>query len=541
VPVEGQKILSLITKHLANDTVPFDAVVIGSGLTGGWAAKELSEAGLRVLVLDAGPFVRAKDALDLGMWTAEARRRSSDRQAIQSRHPAYWTENPSLFVDDIDNPYTSSPQDPFVWIRGRQVGGKSLTWGGVTLRFSDNEFLAPLRDGIGPCWPLGYRDLAPFYDRVEELLRVEGSAEGLAELPDGRFSGLPRLTEAEREFKAVVESRWKDRHVIAGRGVPLECGMRNGGDRAWPPKTSLNQTLCRALATGRAVIRPDSVVSHLVVDRRTARIGSVACVDRESGEAFEVFGRVVMLCASTIESVRIMQNSECDQHPRGVGNSSGLLGRYLCDHLVVHLAGSFCAQQGRDQPYPKGGAHGIILPKFCNVARTNQRFTRGYGMWGAMGRGSNGTECESSWALHSLLEVLPQEENRIEIDQSRLDRWGIRVPHVVLRYSGNELQMKKDATESMLEMCDAANLKVEFSGCTAPGQYVHELGGARMGNDQATSVLNSFNQCWDARNLFVVDGSCFVTSGWQNPSLTMMAITVRACSFIVEEMRAGRL
>ena len=541
MPLTSQSLQSGITKNLRKDTAPFDAVIIGSGATGGWAAKELSEAGLRVLVLEAGPFLQAKEAFALDVWTAERRKSLSDRQPIQSQHPAYWSENPSLFVDDIDNPYTSSQDSPFLWIRGRQVGGKSLTWGGLTLRFSDSEFLAPLRDGIGPCWPICYKDLAPFYDKVENLLRVEGSSEGLAQLPDGCFRPPPRMTKAEREFKSVVENRWKDRHVIIGRGVPFESQPTSGGDRKWPPKTSLHQTLFRALATGRSIIRPDSVVSHLVVDKQTDRVRSVACVDRESGEAFEVFGRVVVLCASTIESIRILQNSECARHPKGIGNSSGLLGRYFCDHLVVHVAGDTCARLGNDQPSLTGGGHGIIVPKFRNVVERNQRFSRGYGMWGAIGRGSTKAECTNSFALHSILEVLPRSENRIEIDQSRADRWGIRVPRVVLNYSANELQMKDDATQSMLEMCEAAGLKVQYRGCTKPGQYVHELGGARMGSNPATSVLNSLNRCWDARNLFVMDGSCFVSSGWQNPTLTMMAITVRACAYLLEEMRTGSL
>jgi choline dehydrogenase-like flavoprotein len=524
-------------------TIPaavYDAIVIGSGLTGGWAAKELSGAGLQVLVLEAGPPSYPEELLEASQWNYERRREASRRQPIQAQHPVYWTENPKLFVDDIDHPYVSSGDQPFIWIRGRQVGGRSLTWGGVTLRFSDYEFRAAERDGFGPSWPLSYQDLAPFYDRVERFLGVQGSREGLANLPDGDFAPPPSLTDTEQRFKRDVERRWKDRKVVTCRGIPLEHGTSGEGDRTWPPKASLSKTLSSGLAIGRVKVLANSIVSHLLPDSTARRIKGVACVDRVTKKSFEVFGRVVVLCASTIESVRIMLNSKSTEYPAGVGNSSGCLGRYLLDHAACFLAGVVrdSEQLGRR---PIGGAHGIVIPKF-RMQSEKRSFIRGYGIWGAMQRtGEKTCSGTATWCLNSILEVLPRQTNCVLIDENKVDAWGIKTVRIHMQYSENELRMRHDAEVCMQEMADAAHLDVTFRKTGLPGQYVHELGGARMGTTASTSVLNAFNQCWDAKNLFVVDGSCFVTSGWQNPTLTMMALAVRACEFMVYEMRRGNL
>jgi choline dehydrogenase-like flavoprotein len=530
----------MISNQQVDCKTAYDAVIIGSGLTGGWAAKELSEAGLQVLVLEAGP-ARDREVLDGNRWTTERRIAASKRQPVQSQHSSYWVCNPDLFVDDAENPYTNNSKESFLWIRGRQVGGKSLLWGGLTLRFSDYEFRAPEIDGVGSCWPLNYADLAPFYDRVEDFLQIQGSVEGLDQLPDGKFTAAPRLTDAEQRFKRAVEAKWISRRVIIGRGIPHDDCASSLGQKDWPPLANLSNTLACALQTGRTWIRPNSVVSHLLVDKQTAKIKGVACIDRETGAAFEVAGRIIVLCASTIESVRILLNSRCSQFPNGIGNSSGLLGRFLLDHLVVWIAGTLEQDKHEAIHHPLGGAHGILIPKFRNVTEPCPSFCRGYGIWGGMQRTPGQSQDIGSWFLNSLIEVLPRANNRIEIDMSKSDAWGVPVPKIQLEYSDNELRMKTDATRVMLEMCKEANIDVRSRGRTLPGQYVHELGGARMGTASSTSVLTSFNQCWDARNLFVVDGSCFVTSGWQNPSLTMMALAVRACSFIVQELSKQNL
>lgn len=516
-----------------------DVLLVGSGLSGGWAAKELTESGLKVLLLEAGPFLDVSDLAKGRSLSLRERSQSARHQPIQSKHPSYWHDNPNLFVDDQENPY-SVLENPFLWIRGRQVGGRSLTWLGITLRMSDSEFLGPEREGFGQSWPLTYSELAPFYDKVESFLHVQGSMEGLPQLPDGRFLPPPSMTSDEREFRRVVESRWPVRRVIHCRGVPL-C-ENGGGGYKWPPKSSLHNTLAAALTTGRLTLRPNSVVSHLVTDGDTGSVRAVGCVDRQTKRPFEVPAKVCVLCASAFESVRIMLNSKSRRHPHGVGNSSGLLGHFIFDHKSLSIGGTDVILSGVEEPQPLGGAHGILIPRFRNLSSCNSSYSGGFGIWGFMRRQLEPRPAEPPrWLLTALLEVLPNKRNRIEIDEHKTDAWGIPVARINLAYGDNEHAMTEEALACMQEMAGAAELTQEFESATLPGQYAHEIGGARMGTDRASSVLNRFNQCWDASNLFVLDGACFVSAGWQNPSLTMMALTARACSYIIGQCAAGNI
>jgi choline dehydrogenase-like flavoprotein len=516
-----------------------DVIVVGSGLTGGWAAKQLANAGLDVLVLEAGPALAPEVVSDLKMWTRERRDDSARRQPIQSRHFSYWTHNPTLFVDDFDNPYSTADSKPFTWIRGRQVGGRSLTWGGVTLRFSDWEFRASSLDGHGAAWPFGYEDLAPYYDKVERLFGVKGSYEGLEQLPDGIFQPPSPMTETELRFRYAVRKQWDERRVIHCRGVPDDGTTCPDAGPGWGRRTSLHALLSSAIATGCARLMPNAIVSRLILSRDGRNVQGVACVHRETGKPFQVYARVVALCASTIESVRIMLNSRSPQHPDGAGNASGLLGCFLMDHAATSIGGTIPGSADLEAHPPATASHGILIPRFRNVRQSRKDFIRGYGIWGGMQRGNRSANADARWFLSAITEVLPRVENRVRLDDRLVDKWGIRAARIELSYSENELRLLSDAEQCMRDMARAAGLSVDTSAAAVPGGYVHELGGARMGIDPANSILNPFNQCWTLRNLFVLDGSCFVTSGWQNPTLTMMALAVRACDYIAREFRRG--
>lgn len=506
----------------------YDAIVVGTGLTGSWVAKELAEAGLQILVIEAGPYIPLHEALDIAGWGPARRSKAAAHQQIQARHPAYGRQNPMLFVDDIKHPYTVPEDGEFVWVRGRQVGGRSLMWGGMALRFSDYEFRGTDYGGAEQTWPITYRDLAPWYDKVERYLQVCGTPENLPQLPDGYFASPTTMTPKEESFKMAVESRWPLRKVIPCRVIP------------GPARNALTTTLLAALITGNVDLLPNSVVSHLVIDAATGYAKGVAFLHGETKESYVALGRVVTLCASTIESVRIMLNSRCPVHPNGVGNSSGCLGKYLMDHKALSIEGF------TDGPVfssvAVGSTLGFSVPRYVNIEGQNYDFRGGYGIWGSIQQGAAGIAARRiPWFLAAQLEVLASEHNSITIDPEVKDAWGVPAVRIRLKYGENEERMGADAMSSLLELAAAGGLVAERKMYTVPGQFVHEVGGARMGTSCETSVLNRINQCWDAPNLFVLDGSCFVTSGWQNPSLTMMALAVRGAATIAEGLKAGLL
>ena len=502
----------------------YDAIVIGTGLTGSWAAKELSEAGLHVLVVDAGPLICLHDATDTISWDEGRRKKAAVRQPIQSRHPFYHVQNPILYIDDVDHPYTVSPEKDFVWIRGRQVGGRSLTWGGVALRFSDFEFQSESEGGPSPNWPITSEDLAPWYERVERFLLVRGAREQLPQLPDGCFIRPGPMTSEELDFKKCIEARWPMRRVINCRGIPVRA------------RNSLTTTLFAALATNRADILPNSVVSHLIPDSARPGVKGVVAIDRETHETYEIYGKVVALCASTIESVRILLNSRSPQHPGGIGNSSGCLGKYLMDHPAITMRGSVSTGSVSLSPVPMDACNSITIPRYVNLGSREKDFLGGFGFWGSIARGRANWARSASWFLTAQMEVPPRADNCVTIDPDVKDSWGIPSVRISLSYGDNEAKMKASVLSDLRNMIELSNLVSEHEVSTVPGEFVHEVGGARMGNDPTTSVINRYNQCWDASNLYVMDGSAFVTSGWQNPSLTMMALAARASAAIVDKM-----
>jgi choline dehydrogenase-like flavoprotein len=559
----------------------YDAIVVGSGATGGWAAKALTERGMTVLVLEAGRRLDPQKDFREHTFPYELKYRGlasggkyAPRQPVQSRCYAANEYGHHLFVDDIDNPYTTPEDKPFWWIRGRHVGGRSVTWGRQSYRLSDYDFKAAERDGYGDPWPFSYKDLEPYYDQVEDFVGISGSYENLSQLPDSKFLPPMAMTCGERILKKSVESKFPGRNVIIGRAAILTrnhqgraachyCGHCDRGCTTHSYYSSPGSTLPAAAKTGNMTLRPNAVVREIIVDSNTGNASGVRVVNQITKQDYEEYGKVIVLCASTLESTRILLNSKSRQHPNGLGNSSGVLGQYLMDHMYSISAGGVVpVLKGMEYDYSDGRANGIYVPRFRNISDKNPNFIRGYGMQGGCKQGyafSHAMQTpgfgagfkklvrenprELPFWLGAWCEMLPRKENRVTIDPEKVDAWGIPALRIECAHGDNERAMAKDALETIKEMVDAAGfITLETNSTPAPpGFCIHEVGTARMGADPKTSILNKWNQCWDAKNVFVTDGASFVSQGCQNPTLTMMAITARACDYIANEFKGGKL
>lgn len=539
----------------------YDAVVVGAGATGGVAANVLAQQGLSVLVLDAGPQLspRVVQTHSLVQGLMRIFYLASQKQSYQALHPGYWKANPKLFVNEKENPYSTPTDRPFYWIRGRQVGGRSLTWGGITLRLSDYEFKAASRDGYGHDWPLSHRELAPFYDQLEQAFQVKGNRDGLPQLPDGHYSEPPALTPAEGYLQELVARIYPDRQLIASRGFPLHRPALDM-DNPWPKSSCLGSSLKQALATGKVTVQPDAVVSHLIFDPTTRKAKGVEYVHRVTKTSHGVRGKLVVMCASTIETVRILLHSTEQHQPGGLANASGHLGRHLMDHVSTLQFFSLPQFPQLRQSFDLSGCDSFYIPRFTNLERQQEDFLRGYGLWGGVQRVDvpklvRKTGNEAIGFLVGCGEVLPQAENRVQLSSDQVDAWGIPVAHIDFSWSDNEYRMLAHMQRQIRELVELAGGRcrqlsellrapfmtgvlgqIEERAMTAarPGYYIHEVGGAPMGTSPDNSVVNSFNQCWDAPNVLVVDGACWPTSGWQNPTLTEMAIAARACTLITK-------
>lgn len=523
---------------------PWDVVVIGSGATGGWAALQLGRRGLSVLVLEAGP-----DWIDAPIAQNALRLRAKQfvdgalgHRKVQSRIPSYWELDPDSFVLDTEHPYRTPEGKNFDWIRTRAVNGRLLTWGGIGVRISDYEFKAAERDGYGAAWPFGYEELAPHYDQIDSFFAVYGDQDGLPQLPDGQYVGSPRLTEAEHRFKEALAARFTDRQVIASRGVLARASSRPNGEA--PPPSPL-----RAAVKQHGVsLRANAVVSHILVDA-DGRAAKIAFFDRLTKRSHEVSCRAVALCASTLESTRILLNSASPQHPDGLGNSSGTLGRNLMDHCAIFVTGSAPGDGAQPWNDGSGGPKNIMIPRFHNLDnKASGPFLRGYGIFGDIGRGPlpsrrrRGSDAnEAPLGLVAYGEMLPRPENRVMLDRETLDAWGIPTLNVDCAFSSNEHAMIDHMLASIQEMVDVAGGRVGAPHRFAPGGFVHETGTARMGSDPRASVLNAFGQCWDADNVYVMDGAAWPTSAWQNPTFTMMAVAGRASEHLAQRVIAKRI
>lgn len=556
----------------------YDAIVVGSGITGGWAAKELTEKGMDTLVLEAGgPVDPDKDYVEhVAPWEVKFRgmgdiRKEQSNQPVQRECYACDEWASKFFVNDKENPYTTEANKPFLWIRGRQVGGRSIMWGRQSYRWSDLDFEANVRDGIAIDWPIRYRDIAPWYDYVEEFIGVTGQAEGLPQLPDGRFLPAMEMTCVEADVKqAIAKNFGGERMMTMGRAAVLTqshngrapchyCGPCHRGCRTRSYFSSLNATLPAAQKTGKLTIRPHSVVHSVLFDPNTRSIRGVHVIDGQTRQSAEFRGKVLFLCASALESARILLNSSSREFPTGLANSSGQLGRNLMDHVMG--GGAKAVMTGREGRTQQGRRpNGIYVPRFRNVKQKHPDFIRGYGFQGggarqdwqrAIDMTGFGAEFKSllkspgpwKFTFYGFGECLPNTNNYIEVDKGKTDAWGVPTLKIHCAFGENERALLKDMSITAAEMLNAAGARnIEtFIEDNAPGLTIHEMGTARMGHDPKTSVLNAHNQAHEVKNLFVTDGACMTSSSCVNPSLTYMALTARACDYAVALMKRGEL
>ena len=558
----------------------YDAIVVGTGISGGWAAKELCEKGLKTLVLERGRMVTHIEdykTANLDPWDfpngGEISKETLKTQEKQSR-TGYTTKEASRmwFVDDLEHPYNETKR--FDWMRGYHVGGRSLQWGRHSYRWSEMDFEANKKDGIAVDWPVRYKDIAPWYDKVESYIGVSGENLGIPQHPDGTLLPMMELNCVEQDFREKVADNFDGRVVTAGRVAHLtgtkkfdgrsKCQYRNRCIRGCPFGayfSSLSSTLPAAEATGNMTLRPDSIVHEIMYDPETKKATGVKVIDRVTKETFEFKAKVIFLCASAIASTSILMQSKSDRFPNGMGNDSDQLGRNVMDHqLQVGASGKF---DGFEDKYYKGRKpNGVYVPRFRNLGGDTDRkdYKRGFGYQGSASRGdwedsiaelSYGKDLKDAvlkpggwtFGMMGFGEVLPNEENRFTLDYDKKDQWGLPTVTFDAELKENELKMRKDIQESAIEMLEKAGLK-EVQGYDNPsalGLGIHEMGTARMGRDRKTSVLDGNNALHDVSNVYVTDGSFMTSSSCVNPSLTYMAFTARAANHAAEQLKKGNI
>lgn len=558
----------------------YDAIVVGSGVTGGFAAKELTERGLRTLMLERGRDIEhGTDYIteDMRPWQSEFRGRG-DRRKLHEDHYMQMQAGPvgeynaHFFVNDRESPYTFDEDKPFLWIRAYGVGGRSLVWGRHCYRWSDMDFEANVREGIGVDWPLRYADIEPWYDRAEEFVGISGQEEGHPAAPDGRFLPPIPLNCVEESVREAVRSRWPRRILTPGRTANLtrphngrgQCRYRSACSRGCSYGayfSTQSATLPVARATGNLTLRPDSIVHSVLYDEERDRAVGVRVIDRVTHEEIEFRGRLIFLCASTLGSTHILLNSASRRFPTGLANSSGALGHYLMDHHFK-VGASAELPDFEDQYYAGRRPNGVYMPRFRNIDDDSRHpdFVRGYGYQGGASRSGWGRGVAEAgfgadfkhslrepgpWRMNLVAfgEMLPRHENYVELDPEVTDAWGIPVLHIHATLGDNERAMREDMANSAAEMLEAAGGRDvrPYTNRYAPGEGIHEMGTARMGRDPQTSVLNEYNQAHDVPNLFVTDGACMASSACQNPSITYLALTARAVDHAVAEGRRGNL
>ncbi len=553
----------------------YDAIVIGTGITGGWAAKELCEKGLKTLVLERGRNVEHVKDYPTALkhdwelpYHGKISQKDIEQYPVQNATGFFTQANKHWWVNDLENPYTQ--EKPFGWVRGYHVGGRSIMWGRQSYRLSDLDFEANAKDGIAVDWPIRYKDIAPWYSYVEKFAGVNGSKENLPQLPDGEFLPPMQMTCIEEAVAKRIAKNFSGRRMIIGRTANLTqsihgrgaCQYRNRCVRGCPYGayfSSNASTLPAAAATGNMTLRPYSFATEILYDNDTQKATGVRVLDTETMEVMEFFSKIVFVNASTLPSTALLLKSKSERFPNGMGNDSGELGHNLMDHHHV-VGASGWTEEFADKYHYGRRPNGIYIPRFRNIAEKRDDFIRGYGYQGGSGR-ETWTRGETSLAIGEELkaelmqpgpwamgingfgEFLPYHENRISINYELNDKWGQPTLTIDCELKENELKMRKDMAESAVEMLEAAGLKNvnSFNADFKPGLGIHEMGTARMGRDPSSSVLNANNQIHAVKNVFVTDGSCMTSSANQNPSLTYMALTARAADFAVEELKRNNL
>jgi len=542
------------------DLNTYEAIVVGSGATGGMVALTLAHQGIKVLVVEAGPILKREEVTNNEPQATFQRisKIISKKIKHQSQHPGYWKNNPNLYANEIKYPYTYPEKKPFLWTQGKQYGGRSLTWGGITLRLSQQDFEAASRDGFGMNWPISYEDLSSYYDSVENLIGIYGSKDNLEQVPNGKYIGNLSLTDSELSFAYKIKKAL-NHPFIQSRGFDKNCSVK---EKEWPKSSSIGSTLQKAIKTGNVQILPNHLVESFETNKYKELATKIKIVNTKNGQKRELSCDLIFLCASTISTLRILLNSEREVKSSGFLDPSKKLGKYLMDH--VSLCNFFSMPNESNKIIEQkslSGAGSFFIP-FGTSLPSNPKvdFIRGYGIWGAIDRlglprlMQKNTK-NSIGFLISHGEVLPMENNKVKLS-SITDEWGIPIPHIEFNWGENEYKMISHMRLTMEKLISAADgekinlknaLKIPFlnfieknsialSGeIPPPGYYIHEVGGAPMGSNEDESVTDKWNRLWRCRNVFVVDGACWTTSSWQSPTLTMMALARRA-SFNVKKL-----
>ena len=554
----------------------YDAIVVGSGISGGWAAKELTEKGLKVLLLERGRNLEhIKDYVEQNkpMWEYPHRHYRPTKQMIED-YPVVKRDYPlnernlSYWASDKENPYTETKR--FDWFRGYQVGGRSLMWGRQSYRWSDLDFEANLKDGIAVDWPIRYKDIAPWYSYVEKFIGISGSKENLPQLPDSEFLPAMELNVVEKKVSQKIKEHYKNvRTLIIGRVAHvtkaiegrIPCQFRNmcwNGCQFGSYFSTQSSTLPAAVKTGNLTLRPFSIVKEVNYDKTSKKATGVTVIDAETNEKIVFNSKFVFLCASSFNSTAILMNSATDVWKDGLGSSSGELGHNAMDHhFRLGASGDY---EGYEDSYYSGfRPNGFYIPRFRNMNGEKRNYLRGFGYQGGASRSgwesqvaemSIGQDLKDQfgepgkWRIGAtgFGEMLPYHENKISLDPSKKDKWGLPVLNMDIEIKDNEKKMRvdmKNDMKEMLEIAGAKNVKI-YESDYFPGMGIHEMGTARMGRDPKTSVLNGNNQVWDCLNVFVTDGSCMTSASCVNPSLTYMALTARAADFAVSEFKKGK-